>query len=217
MTRIVRIAFVLGLAAIAHAQPPASYQVQDYGITPIPARKPALINLPAVQDELKLTEAQKQAMAPQGLRARFMEKMQATRRIDDRQKQMAAIQAVQEEMETALLEPLDPGQRERLDQIQIQIQGPAAFLQPEFQKRIALTAEQVAKIGPVVAEGQQQIQKASSVTLPPDLKFEDKAGSLEAIRKQLESPEFKATLGQARKRSRDAWESRSPADSRNAD
>ena len=119
---------------------------------------------------------------------------------------MAAIQAIQQEMQDAMMEVLEPGQRERLNQIQLQLEGPEAFLLPDFQKRLGLIGDQMEKIRPIVEQGRAEMIKTSTVPLPAGLKFEDRAGGLEALRKQVDTPEFRAAVEKARRETRDAWE-----------
>ena len=58
-----------------------------------------------------------------------MEKLQKARReITDRQKFLAAREAIVNETVTAILECLEPSRADRLDQIQLQSQGPLAFM-----------------------------------------------------------------------------------------
>jgi len=58
-------AITVGAAALALAQAPPgapetlSYQLQDFGSIPRPAAQQSLLQMPAVQEELKMTEAQK--------------------------------------------------------------------------------------------------------------------------------------------------------------
>src|SRR5262249_46511314 len=90
-------AAVLAQAPVGVPAPP-SYALWEFGTMPPPAFKQVLLNHPAVQKELKLTPAQRKAMG-------------ATlgRGIGN------------------LPEQLEPWQRQRLDQIQLQSQGPVAF------------------------------------------------------------------------------------------
>jgi len=65
-----------------------------------------------------------------------------------------------------------PDQRERLDQIQLQAQGPLAFARPEFgpttlvrpplPERLKLSDDQAQRAQAIVEEGQKEIAKAAS-------------------------------------------------------
>src|SRR5215470_928276 len=83
-------AAVLAQAPVGAAAPP-SYQLWEFGTMPRPAFKQVLLNHPAVQKELKLTPAQTKAVGT------------------------APGGGIE-----GLLEPLEPWQRQRLDQIQLQ-------------------------------------------------------------------------------------------------
>ena len=93
---------------------------------PRPAFKKVLLGIPAVQEELKLTEAQKKGMADTSNR-QFEKIQKAHREITDREKFLAARETIFKETQAAILENLEPRQRDRLDQIQLQSQGPLAF------------------------------------------------------------------------------------------
>src|SRR4051812_13617303 len=106
MTRLAAIAFVLGTAisATASAQTsagptgPASFQLQDFGTIPRRVTTIRLLRMELIQEELKLTDAQKQASTPANFSERFQEKLQAARGVEDPEKRSAAMQAVQQEI-----------------------------------------------------------------------------------------------------------------------
>jgi hypothetical protein len=212
MTRIAFVALALGTAvgatASARAPPaapgPDSFRIREFGAVPVLMMKMGLLGMEPIQEELKLTAAQKEASAPPKLFERFQEKIQAARGIEDPEKRVDAMQAVRQEMEAATLEALEPAQRERLDQIQVQLQQSEAFLLPDVQKRLGLSADQVEKIRPIVKAGRAEMEKATAVPLPAGLKLEDRAASLEAARKQFDTPEFRAATAKARRETRDA-------------
>src|SRR4051794_6762339 len=128
------IALVVGLivnAAVLAQTPvgapaPSSYALWEFGTMPRPAFKQVLLGNPAVQKELKLTEARKKAMEDTSNR-RFERIQKARREITDREKFLTARDTIIKETQAAVLEHLEPRQRERLDQIQLQSQGPVAF------------------------------------------------------------------------------------------
>jgi len=241
MTRIAAIAFALGtfIGATASAQPAAlgadSFQILDYGIFPHSLTKSALLRMKPIREELKMTDAQKEALSSPTYLELIERKMEAVRRVEDPKKrnatsdvdpnwmsihkQMAASDAVQrdlkrmaasdaatKEIDAAAVKFLEPEQRERLDQLQLQLDGPVAFLRPDFQKRLGLFRSQPSIIGGIVAEGSTKMRKTSIVPLPAGLKLEDRAGGLEALRKQVDTPEFRAATEKARRETRDVWE-----------
>ena len=98
----------------------------DFGVVPRPSVTQVLLRLPAVQEELKITEAQKKEQ--DAIAERRVQKMQKARaEIKDRAKFREARDAIFEEAAAAERAILTPAQRERLDQIQLQAQGPLAF------------------------------------------------------------------------------------------
>jgi hypothetical protein len=213
MLRTASIALVLaaaiGTTSLAQAPPggPGSdaFRLQDVGTVPTSMPKMGLFRAEPIQEELKLTAAQKEAAESPKLFERFRERALAARGIEDVEKRRAAVQALQQQFQAAALGVLEPKQRERLDQIQLQLEGPVAFLANDFQKRLGLSAGQVEQIRPIVEAGQAEMMKASAVPLPAGLKVEDRAGSLEAARKELDTPEFRAAAAKARRETRDAW------------
>ena len=218
------IALVVGLvvdaAVLAQAPPgahaPASYSLWEFGTIPRPAFKQVLLGQHAVLEELKLTETQKKAMedAPR----RQMEKLQKARReITDRQKFLAAREAIVNETVTAILECLEPSQRDRLDQIQLQSQGPLAFMSQQtarmamdgpnrpLAQRLKLTDDQVKRAQEIAEQGEQEIGKAAAVPIVLDPKAG--APTPESIRKLVQTPEFKAAKQKTRAAARKAWAS----------
>ena len=124
------VGLVVNVAVLAQvpssAPAPSSYSLWEFGTMPRPAFKQVLLGNPAVQAELKINEAQKTGNIEKVQRLR--EKIQKARReITDRAKFAAARDSIFKEIEAAILENLEPKQRERLDQIQLQAQGPMAF------------------------------------------------------------------------------------------
>jgi hypothetical protein len=172
--------FVLSAPALAQAPAstpaPSSYQLWEFGTMPRPAFKQVLMGTTAVQEELKLTQAQKQAPG---------------------------------------LENLDPKQRERLDQIQLQSQGSFAFTRPQNRRfaaegpalaeRLKLTEDQIKRIAQIASEGDNDIAKAAEVPIALDPKAG--APTPEAIKKLVETAEFKAAKQKTRQAARKAWDS----------
>jgi hypothetical protein len=222
--RRMRVAIVLmvglvGEAAVRAQAPegapaPPSYQVVDFGVMPRPALRQVLVQMPAVQEELKMTEGQKKEVeaAVNGQ----AEKMQKARReLADRQKFLAARETIFKETRAAIREALEPRQRDRLDQIQLQAQGPLAFngsRSPvmalegsDLAERLKLTDDQVKRVRAIAEEGGEEIEKAAA--FPIVLGPEAGKPSLESIRKWVEGAEFKAAKRKAREAARKAWDS----------
>src|SRR5271166_5139297 len=111
------IALVVGLVvnapvlaqAPADATVPSSYSLWEFGTMPRPAFKEVLMGNPAVQAELKITEAQNQARAEKVQRLR-QQIQKARREITDRAKFLEARDAIFKEIEAAILENLTPQQ-----------------------------------------------------------------------------------------------------------
>jgi hypothetical protein len=215
---------VLGLSLAwlptpANAQEAPSFEMNDFGVVPRPAVTRALLQFPAVQQELKITEAQKKEQA--AIQERRFEKMQKARaEIKDRDKFRAARDAIFEEEAAAQLATLKPEQLERLSQIQFQAQGPLAFsvrerdpgssardagdfIGPPLSERLKMSDDQVKRARTFAQEASAQIDKSASFPLPWDSKDQPTA---DTIRKFVESPEFKASKEKARRAAREAWD-----------
>jgi hypothetical protein len=134
---------------------------------------------------------------------REREQMQGVRQIEDVEKRKAVIGKILAE----IVEPLEPGQRDRLDQITNQLSGPEAFLGEDFQKRLGLSSDQVEKIRPIVEQGRIEMSKSTVIPLPTGLTFENRPGAFEALRKQLDTPEFRTVAAKARRDTKMAWDS----------
>lgn len=165
--------------ASAFGQVPPSYQLWEFGTMPRPAFKMVLLGVPVVQEELKLTARQKQGM--EETRTRLMAKAQeAIRGITDREKMQATREAMFKELMPAILANLEPGQRDRLDQIQLQSQGPFAFNRsgnpqlvlegPGLAERLKLSDDQIERIKGIAEEGEQEIGKTATVPIVLDSK-----------------------------------------------
>lgn len=213
--RSIFVAFVgLVVHASAFAQAPPTYQLWEFGTMPRPAFKEVLLGVPVVQEELKLTVAQKRGM--EETRTRLLAKTkEAIRGITDREKMQATREAVFKELMPAILANLEPGQRDRLDQIQLQSQGPFAFSKsrnprldlegPSLAERLKLSDDQIERVKAIDDEGEQEIARAA--TVPIVLAPEAGAPTPDSIRKLVETPEFKAAKQKARADSRNAWTS----------
>ena len=106
---------------------------------------------------------------------------------------------------------LRPEQQRRLDQIQLQAQGPLAFgpnnSPPAYEgaplpERLKMSEDQIRQVSLIVREGLAEIDKAASFPIALDIK--EKPGE-EVIRKFVDSPQFEAEKQKARLAARDAW------------
>lgn len=198
-------------AAPAVAQEAPSFVVQDFGVMPWQMAPTMLLGMPPVQEELKLTEAQTKEY--EAILQRRMEKMQQARRDQqDLAKFREARDAIFSETEAAQQANLKPEQRERLAQILVQVQGPLAFARPEagpfappgppLTTRLKLSDDQVKRVVAIAQEGQMEIAKVARFPLD----FDTKKGppSVEAIRKFIDSSEFKTSKQKAREAGRAA-------------
>ena len=195
MSRISALAMLLASAigGTALAQAPSgtpetvSYSIfgPEFTMRAMPTVR--VLQMEAVQQELKLTERQKKRQAA------IVEQLQRSIRTvrekyDDREIFAAARNGILADTESALQQNLDPEQRDRLDQILVQIQGPWAFERGEFQRRLGLTSDQVDEVTSILDQGQQELNKATSFSM--DWKPKGAAPSIEEIRTLVDGLEF---------------------------
>jgi hypothetical protein len=116
-----------------------------------------LIGLPAIQEELKLSDAQKESI--RDLNAGFDQQRRgsADRLMKaqgglDRGALMAMIADLRRENEEALAGVLDKSQRGRLAQVALQLEGPSAITRPEVAARLNLADTQELQIQALKAE-----------------------------------------------------------------
>jgi hypothetical protein len=212
------VGLVVSVAVLAQAQPsapaPRSYSLWEFGTMPRPAFKEVLLGNPAVQAELRITEAQKKIYAEKV--EYFEAKIQKARRENkDNAKFVEARDSIYKEIEAALRENLTPEQGKRLEQIQLQSQGPLAFNRasipalamegPDPIERLKLTDDQSKQIRAIATEGNAEIGNAAELPIVLDPK--DGAPNPESIKKLVESQEFKATKKKTREAARKAWDS----------
>ena len=109
------------------------YSIGEFGVIPISMVRENLLNMDAVQQELKITDAQKQEWRAIG--DGIPAAQNARRENKDRARFLAARDAIIKEAAAAVQATLKPEQRERLDQIQLQAKGPLAFARPDSGQR----------------------------------------------------------------------------------
>jgi hypothetical protein len=192
-------AALLGPSA-AHAQYGGGYGgggggddfVYDYGpdIAPMPGKPRAtqapnpvlqllaLVNHPAVQDELKLTDDQKakvkdlaskrtaaRARKPGSGSSKPAASSSSAKTSDG--SNAPAVGASGSSLPKPLDDLLDADQRKRLGQIALQVEGPLALARPDVAKKINLSAAQVKKVQTIVVETRNQIAQLGAPTTPP--------------------------------------------------
>jgi hypothetical protein len=143
----------------------------------------------SVQDELKLTDAQKADLHKVG------EKRQAAfekaRESGDRQKGMALIQAANDEIKKEVDKwreaSLKPDQSKRLRQIQLQVMGVHAFTDADVQKDLKLTDKQQAEakeIADSTDKDAREIQQSAREARGNPEKMQEIRKKVEAVRKE---------------------------------
>ena len=122
--------------------------------------------------------------------------------------------ALAKEAEATFLALFTAEPRQRVDQIQLQIQGPLAFARPDnafllayagppIPARLKLTEEQAVRASAILREGAKEIEKAAS--FPIVLESRDGPPTMNEIRKLVESPEFRALKEKAKQRGSEAF------------
>jgi hypothetical protein len=195
MKRINVLALTIALlvTAVARAQvartdsPSASYRVVNRGRFVLP--RLVLIQLEPMQAALNLSESQKERQAI--ILEQLNENVHAARHTTG----SAGVIAARDDAEKAVLANLEPDQRARLDQIELQLQGPAAFALPDLPKRLELTDEQFEAVRAIAGKADEELRKTARVPLP--WKPGDPAIIEAAIRELVESEEFRAAKQQA--------------------
>jgi hypothetical protein len=196
----------LGLTTAGAAQEPTvtpkpvAHVYHGPELVPIAYTTDMLVTFEAVQHELKLTDAQKKQQ--ETIIENGREKLQKARQSAKGVQQIrSAIEAVRQETEAAVEQSLDPGQRDRLNQIQLQATGPRAFERPELQKLLEMSQDQVDRVKRIVDEALNEIEKASEI--PINLKPKGEEPTLEEVDEYVKSPQFLAARDASRQRLKD--------------
>lgn len=203
---------MVGLAPVAgHAQAvvPAGpmYTVSDLGVIPRPFAPSRLLADGAIQKELGLTDDQKKEQDKL-----VAERLQKLPRLNqgpagqDRAAFFRAQTAVYKEFEIRIEQTLTPAQRTRLEQLQLQLEGPVAFNRPEqgplastgpsLAARLKLSGEQAQRTRAIADEGVKDIIEAARFPLVLDPR-QGPPGP-EAIRALVRSPGFQESKRKAR-------------------
>ena len=74
-----------------------------------------------------------------------------------RRERMLSLRSLTDEIDVTYLKLLNRSQRDRLLQIRLQLEGPTAFLNPDFQERLNLSPEQGQQIREVISVGRAQL------------------------------------------------------------
>jgi hypothetical protein len=143
---------------------------------------PFLVFRDGVQEELKLSEDQKQALLE-----KFPEHAQETMKVferikdlkpEEREKEMQSYrQKAREKLSALLKETLKSQQLQRLQQLELQQEGPFALGRPEIGKELHVTEEQRKQFMGVVQEMQKKIE--------PLVKEAESGGNPEEIRPKV--------------------------------
>lgn len=124
-----------------------------------------LLQSRAIQAELELTGEQRSRQ--DAILKQQEEKLRAARELGDRDKILAARLDAQEEGDAAARDGLNPRQRVRLDEIQLQVQGPAAFAFDELPRQLQLSQEQSDEVRPLANDARRGAIEATIVPFPP--------------------------------------------------
>ncbi len=195
----------------ANAQEPPPFAVWDFGAVPHPAPLGALLRSESVQAELKMSDAQKKENA--AILERATKRFQQLRaEIKDVAKQREAQEAHAKQLRAEWLANLSPEQRKRLDQIQLQGQGPFAFALPPVAtswlvesmlvERLKLSEEQARRARAIYNAADKEIEKAAS--FPIELDAKNGRPTMDAIRNLVDRPEFQTAKQKAAEAGRKA-------------
>ena len=196
---------------VAHGQAVPTFQVNEFGIDPRPAAHSWLLEMESVQQELAMSEAEKKEQ--NAIMLRFAQQLREARHeTRDRTKFREARVAVGKAQEAAAMANLTTGQRERIEQIHLQAEGPFAFAWPEdlaaafvghtLPERLKLSEVQDQRLRKIVIQGSQEMRKAAS--FPIVLNTKNGPANMEAIAAFVASPEFQTAKRNAAKAGREA-------------
>ncbi len=156
MVRRWMVAGVLAMALLlpAMAQPPAGRPGGPFGGRFIgPMLMVGLLRNPQVQQELKLTDQQKQQLEQMG--QQWREKMRGLRDLPPEERRQR-VEAMRSEVEKQLSTILNDQQMKRLKQIALQVEGYAALGRPEIAEQVGLTKEQRQKVGDILRQAAEK-------------------------------------------------------------
>jgi hypothetical protein len=180
------------------------------GLKPGLALEAALLQVAPVQKEIKLTSSQKerlkQAMLDGDRLVKRLNEEVRIRSLEIRAQEgdeasrayvfqfLTSMNSLTSPRDELLMKVLEPPRRTRLEQIQIQCEGPFTFTRLEIHKRLNLSPEQVEAIVAIVEQGREAMSQAASV---PDGAVPRRLGPQERS-SLLQSKTFQADLAKSR-------------------
>jgi Spy/CpxP family protein refolding chaperone len=151
---------VLTMAVLipAMAQPPAGRPGGPFGgRLGGPMLMVGLLRSPQVQQELKLTDQQRQQLEQLG--EQWREKMRGLRDLPPEERRQK-VEGMRAEVEKQLATILNEQQMKRLKQIALQVEGYAALERPEIADQVGLTKEQRQKIRDILRQADEKRREA---------------------------------------------------------
>jgi spore coat protein CotH len=143
---------------------PGGPQIRMFG--PQPPTAATLLEMPEVQTELKLTDAQKQSAtklldemreavgkAMEGFNPFELGNLSDEARIAKMDENRKKMEAVGKEIDAKVSKLLDEKQNERIAQLELQRQGGRALLRDEIAKKLELTEKQIEELKPLLPQG----------------------------------------------------------------
>lgn len=146
-----------------------------------------LLNRSDVQKDLKLSDEQKTKLQEiqTAQREKMREMFQNGGGGGDRQAMMEMMQKMQKENEEATNKVLTSDQQKRLKQIGIQLAGDRAIMNPEVQKDLGLSADQIAKIKKLQEDQQAANQELMRKMRDQEIDRDQLSGLMEKNNKAL--------------------------------
>jgi hypothetical protein len=184
------------------------------GVIPAGQRKLVLLKYPSVQEDMKISPAQQKELdqidAEHAPAFERIEKEHSEIRAKVRaaeadpqllteatQKTVAQSRGMQGQVVAAQMKVLDRRQRTRLEQIQLQIEGPYAFTRPEIQDRLNMDPGQIEAVTAMAHEGREEAIRVSA--LPRDMLSTYIGGAPSERTKMTKSDGYQSELDKARK------------------
>ena len=122
---------------------------------------------PGVQDELKLTQAQRDKVKS-AMKSMYAPPKPGERPTDaDFRKRMEEMRKKHEQAQQQVLASLTAPQKARLRQITLQMYGAAVISHPEISRELGITADQKKKLAAVQAQNTEEMRKAFPPLTPP--------------------------------------------------
>jgi hypothetical protein len=154
-----------------------------------------LVGLEEVQREIKLSDLQRNRLNALDEQSR-QQTQNARSKYVDREIFQAALDGIRADHESVILKALQPTQRDRLQQIQLQVLGPLAFERRELRRALRLSSDQVEQIEAIVGRGMADLSTKSSV--PLELDTTNEPPTADSIRRFVQRLEFQLAKEKAR-------------------